>query len=617
MGLRVTPLLSPSRIAALMMLAAAGGACEPALPKLVLFPLPSVAPPTSDLCEADGFCGVLPTPGGMDLFGVAVVGTEVVAVGDGGTVLRYDGATWHRAPVATTAKLRDIAATGDGAWIVGEGGALLHLTPEGVRVVPSGTTADLLAVAAGSDHRAWAVGRGGAVLRLDGDTAELVLGPANKDLDAACIDPKTGELWVLADRGMLFRRRGETWSPQSATPGSKFDLLAATRAGVFLSSDEGLFRFEDGQWHRERTLAPRPGLSGLADSPSGDLWATTFGGDVLRRTGGEWITTYSASQLGHLNAVRPGAEGAWIVGSRGLVVRGDSRGTSEVAPDPAWWRAQWHVSVDHVYAEGGRVFAIGSNLGMLSWNGQEWFHDGSRHATTALAGHGSNDVWAFGEQVIHWNGRRWEERGEGLHDLPGGYWGAAVFGPNDAWAGGAVGRTPAKIAHWDGARWTVTLLEHASQISSMWGAAPNDLWAVGADATVLHWDGREWQQISTGETESYAGVWGTWKDAWIVASGWLLHWTGGHFEKVTLHDILGATHEEGDGMLTSVHGSGERDVWVTGLRRNNAFVLHWDGATWTEPDWHPAGEATTSFVDETGTLWVGTRNGALYQRRRR
>ena len=69
---------------------------------------------------------------------------------------------------------------------------------------------------------------------------------------------------------------------------------------------------------------------------------------------------------------------------------------------------------------------------------------------------------------------------------------------------------------------------------SVWGAAPNDVWAVGDGGAISHWNGTTWSQIQTGTFPYYP-------------------------------------------FLNKVHGSSAADVWVVGLSsdgKNTGVILH-------------------------------------------
>ncbi|HEX2551856.1 MAG TPA: hypothetical protein VHK64_09715, partial [Nocardioidaceae bacterium] len=80
-----------------------------------------------------------------------------------------------------------------------------------------------------------------------------------------------------------------------------------------------------------------------------------------------------------------------------------------------------------------------------------------------------------------------------------------------------------------------------STLFGVWGAAPDDVWAVGGDPlgklatdVVLHFDGQAWSAVDVPEKRSVAmlKVWGTASDdVWICGQlGTLWRWTGSGFE---------------------------------------------------------------------------------------
>lgn len=103
----------------------------------------------------------------------------------------------------------------------------------------------------------------------------------------------------------------------------------------------------------------------------------------------------------------------------------------------------------------------------------------------------------------------------------------AVFGfsNTDVWVAGDNGA----LAHFDGATWT----EHAppgsknAALYRIYGAAPNDVWAVGASA-IYHWNGSAWTDASMPGTWLAIGG-GAANDVWIAeaSTGGAVHqWNG-------------------------------------------------------------------------------------------
>src|SRR5215472_11387522 len=101
--------------------------------------------------------------------------------------------------------------------------------------------------------------------------------------------------------------------------------------------------------------------------------------------------------------------------------------------------------------------------------------------------------------------------------LPQGNALPSVFGfsRTNAWAVGSHGT----ILHWNGTAWSCVAAPTQRFLNAVWGSAPDDLWAVGGDASagiILHGDGTSWSIAST-PTFTLSGVWGSGpRDVWAV-----------------------------------------------------------------------------------------------------
>jgi hypothetical protein len=226
------------------------------------------------------------------------------------------------------------------------------------------------------------------------------------------------------------------------------------------------------------------------------------------------------------------------------------------------------------------------------------------HASfSGVWGSGPDDVWAVGGSsaphsrgaIVHWDGARWSSSilpsTEASRPAPyslSGVWGS---GPSDVWAVGA-----GAILHWDGGEWTtyahpLTGADAASGLTGVWGSNVNDVWAVGWSSggsppydgvgdAILHWDGTAWALASTPRTmDPLEGIWGSGSnDVWAVG--------GGMFQGEILHDdrvgwsVSPAPTGGGSAIyLAGVWGSGTHDVWAVGDGLWGG-TLHWDGGSW-------------------------------------
>src|SRR5262245_35571670 len=50
--------------------------------------------------------------------------------------------------------------------------------------------------------------------------------------------------------------------------------------------------------------------------------------------------------------------------------------------------------------------------------------------------------------------------------------------------------------------WTAVASGTEQTLNRVWGAGPNDIWAVGAGGTIVHFDGTAWSGVPSGTTEN-------------------------------------------------------------------------------------------------------------------
>jgi len=147
-------------------------------------------------------------------------------------------------------------------------------------------------------------------------------------------------------------------------------------------------------------------------------------------------------------------------------------------------------------------------------------------------------------------------------------WGAAA---DDVWAVGAVGH----VVHWDGTAWAEVSTPTTRRLRAVWGASASDVWAVGEGGRLVHWDGTAWTNSSLATSGQLEGVWGAAADdVWVVGQGGaLFHYDGGGWTDLTSAAITTAD-------LLEVRGTAAGDVWAAGV----GVVLHYGGASWTPVD---------------------------------
>ncbi len=174
-----------------------------------------------------------------------------------------------------------------------------------------------------------------------------------------------------------------------------------------------------------------------------------------------------------------------------------------------------------------------------------------------IIGFSGSDYWLAGDNVFYkCDGATCTNTVTSLT----GTWATGVFAgtsSNDLWYG-----LYDRVFHYNGTAWTITT---GIPARSIWAKAPNDVWAVGDNASLKHFDGTTWSPSYT----------------------------------VALPD--GGTYHAS---LYAVSGTASNDVWVAGYDNpagNLPFTAHWNGTSWT----YFAIPAASAQVDY---LWAGAHD---------
>lgn len=206
-------------------------------------------------------------------------------------------------------------------------------------------------------------------------------------------------------------------------------------------------------------------------------------------------------------------------------------------------------------------------------------------AFLSVTGSAADDIYAVGADagagpaVVHYDGSAWTTIDTGT---TGDLWWVAMTGEDLLWMAGAEGR----VIRWSKSAGTgiESVLDPALTVFGVWGAADDDVWAVGGDITatdggaqVWHWDGVAWTQAML-PTEGSAAlamykVWGrSASDVYVVGTGGVgLQWDGAAWSTFS----TGTTRN-----LFTVSGSADQ-VWAVGGFGTGTIVTT-NGAAWTD-----------------------------------
>lgn len=412
------------------------------------------------------------------------------AIGEGGTVLRWDGVRWTEGNSPTTVDLHDVAVVGSDVWAVGDQGVRVYWGLEGSRVDLIPYDVPLTGVAFASPDAGWIVGADGTILHYDGRTWESIELSFHVDLFGLFIEAD-GTPWVTGDGGLIGYVTVDGWQ-LAAQPYVDVNLTAidmvSTAAGwavgsEFSPSPERVIFWQRGAelWdpHEVRGAPPLFDIAVLSEN---EAWAV-----------GAQSPPSTHGAVWHYSAGRWTAAGDLDVSALFAV--------EAVGPDDVWAAGQ-DGSLAHY---GGSVWqevpAVPLNVHLYD-----------------LHFRASNDGWAVGERLelegpprytavaFHYDGATWQEA-----IIPDTAWEAgtdsrllAVYSlsENDVWAAGDQGA----ILHYDGVRWATAQGKQNYDVLDIDFAGPGDGWAVGTQGVILRLREDTWIPMESPTEENLTGV---------------------------------------------------------------------------------------------------------------
>ncbi|HUY78207.1 MAG TPA: hypothetical protein VMV29_15640 [Ktedonobacterales bacterium] len=322
-------------------------------------------------------------------------------------------------------------------------------------------------------------------------------------------------------------------------------------------------------------------LNGIAAVSAVDLWAvgtvpgTTGPSTTLieHSDGVSWQVVSSPnpnpSQTGDaLNAVAAvSANDVWAVGTDGtntLVEHWDGAVWSVIpSPSPSstgnYLYGVTAIAGDNVWAAGYDI--TGQGCGQIPepliehWNGAQWSVAPTPTIAAqygaklyAIAAGATNDVWAVGQVVEHFDGSAWSLVNGPLQV---GLFGVTALSPSDVWVVGVGSADTPAIAHWDGSQLTTTTSPTTAPLGQttllgISGVNANDIWAVGGNPQVgcagvslpliEHWNGQAWSLVPS--VDLGAGNYG-YLDAVVAVSANNVWAVGQQYgQSITQHSLI-------------------------------------------------------------------------------
>ncbi len=155
---------------------------------------------------------------------------------------------------------------------------------------------------------------------------------------------------------------------------------------------------------------------------------------------------------------------------------------------------------------GTKAMSFSFDEGLRTWEAPEGLYTdvwmASATSGFAVGSKSTSAPRTFEPKLMRFDGSAWALEQVDFGDFTGklnGVWGAE---PDDVWAVG----DGCKIAHWDGTRWTFETLDCDVDLHAVHGTSRMDVVAVGGNGLYATWDGREWQLRWAAEAPRLANV---------------------------------------------------------------------------------------------------------------
>lgn len=337
---------------------------------------------------------------------------------------------------------------------------------------------------------------------------------------------------------------------------------------------------------------PMGGIGGLVRagaSIAGQPWVAGEVGLVRQYRGGTWVE-HDVPGTPDLRGIGGSDDGqVWVVGEHGVVLGWDGSD---------WTSYPTGTGVDLRGVDGldaDTAFAVGDQGTLLAWDGSGWspvplgITDRLLDVHLLDATHG----WAFGTDIaFSWDGAVWSPM-----PAPGGpitsVWAAA---PDDLWAADLSGT----VHRFDGTSWSSEPAPGDIHPVRVVGEPGGDVWVLGLFGGLARWDGGAWTvQVVEPPDDLTFGLIPVDGGVWAVGAGF---WVRGDASGV---EVLS---ESSPHQLHGLHVQDAENLWFGGL---DGRIYHWDGHGAHPVELDPLSSlfGFTSFGPDDA--WAHGRNGTL------
>ena len=247
------------------------------------------------------------------------------AVGDAGTVIKYDGRNWTGENIPADNRLHGIWGTSpNNIYVIGDDATILHFDGDAWSICYKGEVdVAFLAITGFGSHDIFVVGDNGTALRFDGVNWQRMETGTQYELYAIWgLDP--GHVLAVGGAGVVLRWNGEQWRLFNAgTDNDLYGVCGESLEQIYFCGLSGtLIDYNGRSWSKPFT-GSRNDLHAISCSPGEPVFAAGSRGCILQRKDNQWQTVDSnTSDSLYALALADGV--AVAVGSNGCIVQGET-----------------------------------------------------------------------------------------------------------------------------------------------------------------------------------------------------------------------------------------------------------------------------------------------------
>lgn len=370
-----------------------------------------------------------------DVFALAT--DNVWAVGASGWY-RFNGTSWVGAG-SSTYDLRGIhGVDANNIWAVGEGGTIMRWNGSTWAAQSSGINEYLRGVWAQDVNNVWAVGVEGIVLKWNGTSWQRQETGVTSTLISVW-GSGVGGPCVAGIGGLLTQWDGSQWTIRArGQSGLSFSSMAAADAShVWAATGFGVWK-----WDGTRARVDLPGfnVTGLWAGSATHVWAVGGSSLAYRWNGTDWSQLSLTGSPAFSAVFGLDETNVWLVGTGGIF---KWNGTALANQSTTSFTNGHALNANNAWVVGGS--------GRISqWNGSAWTAQTSGTTSTlnAVFALDASNVWAVGDggTIRKWNGTAWTVQVSNTTTALYGVWAQDV---NNVWATGLSGL----VQKWNGSVW--------------------------------------------------------------------------------------------------------------------------------------------------------------------